>query len=127
MGFENFHSCNLPGFAEGMTNGVIWKCDECKKKYEAEIDVHWSHVSWREIINSQDLEESVLADSDFNKFGELYKNLGVEVYVGDTGSGYYLKVITGHHNGKVNGHNYNSSTLLFDNNGKFIEQIIREE
>lgn len=40
MGFKNFHSCETPSYAEGMDNFVIWECDEYKKKYQAEVDVH---------------------------------------------------------------------------------------
>ncbi len=127
MGFENFHSCDLPRFAEGMTNGVIWKCDECKKKYEAEVDIHWSHVSWNEIVDTQDREEILIVDSDLNKFVELYNSFEIEPYIENADGGVLVKVIVGHHGRKVVGYNYHYCAYLFDNDGVFVEQIIREE
>ena len=84
MGFKSFHSCNFPKYAEGMNNTTIWECNECEKKYIAEVDTHWSHVDWMEILDGDNISVDNL-NSDLNKFIELYDSFGVNnLYINKT-------------------------------------------
>ncbi len=127
MGFKNFHSCKLPSYAEGMDNSVIWECDECEKKYQAQVDIHWGHVSWNEIPNDDEKEtEEIDIDTDLAGFLNLYKNIGIVLETEKVEDGFYVQLTVGDFGNKVIGYNYHYTGILFDDNGKFIKQIIRD-
>jgi len=126
MGFKNFHSCETPSYVKGMDDSVVWECNGCGKKYQAEVDIHWSHVTWREIESDNSVFETSSSDSDLNKFISLYEGFGINLDVEVMNDESYIRLTVGDFGNKVIGYNYHYTEVKFDKNGKFIKQIIRD-